>query len=272
MTEHDGAVAHAEGPGGADVFQVAPAEELGADHVHQAHPGKQQHDAQQPPEVRLDEAGQDDQQVEHRQPRPDFQETLAEQVDPAAVVALQGADGDADQRTEHGQGQGEEDRHAEAVDNPGEHVAGLVVGAQPVFRRRRGGGGNLQLVVDGVVAVGDRRPKHPAVLLGDQLADVGALVVGFQGEFAAEGGFRVAFEDREVPAAVVMHDQRFVVGDQFGAEAADEQDEEQPERPPAALVALEAGPAALVDGRQAHRITPGSRSRCADRPGCRRYR
>jgi len=132
VAEHDLSVAHAQGTGRPHIFQVTSAEELGTHHVDQAHPGKQQHDAQQPPEVRLHEAGQDDQQEQHRQARPDFQEALAEQVDPAAVEALQGTGEHADQRADQGQGQGKQHRHAEAVDDPCQHIAALIVGAQPV--------------------------------------------------------------------------------------------------------------------------------------------
>ena len=99
-------IAQAQGPRRLDVFKVAPAQELGAHHVHQREPGKQRHDPQQPPEIRLDKARQDDQQVQHRQPRPHLQHALADQVDPAAVVTLQRPGGDADGGADGGQGQG----------------------------------------------------------------------------------------------------------------------------------------------------------------------
>ncbi|MNJ32736.1 hypothetical protein D3C77_274100 [compost metagenome] len=240
MPVHDRAVLHAQCPRRTHVFKVASAQELGAYHIHQAHPREQQHDPQQPPEVRLHETGEDDQQVQHRQSRPDFQEALPDQVHPAAVKALQGAGDHADDRAEDGQGQGKQHRNTETIDDPCQHVAALVVGAQPVLRRRRGRGRDLEVVVDALVAERDRRPQHEAVLGGEQLADVRALVVGFQRELAAEGGFRVALERREIPFAVVAHGQGLVVGDQFGAQAQAEQDQEQPQRPPTAAVGLEA--------------------------------
>ena len=83
---------------------------------------------------------------------------------PATMPIRLEIDGD-DQREEH--------RDAEAVDHPRQHVAGLVVGAEPVVAvGRRGGGGDA--VVDGVEAVRDRRPEDPA-RLGDRLAVDGAL-------------------------------------------------------------------------------------------------
>ncbi|MCY1436460.1 hypothetical protein D9M71_525860 [compost metagenome] len=269
MAEHDRTVLHAQGAGSAYVFQVAPAQEFGAHHVHQAHPREQQHDPQQPPEVGLHETGKDDQQVQHRQSGPDFQEALPGQIHPAAVETLQGPGDHADDRAEHGQGQGEQHRNAETVDHPGQHVAALVVGAQQVVRRGRGRGRDFQVVVDALVAVGNRRPQHPGVLGLEQFADVRALVVGFQRKFAAEGGFRVALERREVPVVVVMHRQRLVVGDQLGAEACAKQDQEQPQRPPATLVGLEQFEAAAIERGQVHLNAPGFRSRCADRQRCR---
>src|SRR5690606_2477291 len=164
---------------------------------------------------------------------------------------------------------GKQHRDAEAVDDARQHVAALVVGAEPVLQRRRRGRGYVQVVVDAGVVEGNRRPEHPAVLVFDQLAYVRALVVGFQRKLATEGGFRVTLEHRYVPFAVVTYRQRLVVGDQFVAQAEHEQREEQPQRPPATLVGLETLEAASVERGQFHLSPPGFRSRCADRPGCR---
>jgi len=59
---------------------------------------------------------------------------LADQVDPAAIEALQSAGDDADHRADQGQRQGEQDRDAKAVDHPGQYIATLVIGAQPVLQ------------------------------------------------------------------------------------------------------------------------------------------
>ncbi|MNJ60461.1 hypothetical protein D3C77_561950 [compost metagenome] len=106
MPQDHPTVAQAQGTCGLDVLKVTSAKELGSHHIHQCQPGKQRHDPQQPPEVWLDEAAEDDQQVEHRQARPDLQNALPDQVDPTSVVALQGAGGNADHRADQGQRQG----------------------------------------------------------------------------------------------------------------------------------------------------------------------
>jgi hypothetical protein len=56
MPQHHLAVRQPQRAGRLDVLQVAPAQELGAHHIHQRQPRKQRHDPQQPPEIRLDEA------------------------------------------------------------------------------------------------------------------------------------------------------------------------------------------------------------------------
>ena len=64
MAEHDGAIAKAKRAGGPDIFKVTGSEKFGPHHVDEAHPAEHQHDDQQPPEVRLHDAGQNDQQEE----------------------------------------------------------------------------------------------------------------------------------------------------------------------------------------------------------------
>jgi hypothetical protein len=116
-----------------------------------------------------------------------------------------------------GHDQREHHRQPEAVDHPRQHVAGGVVGAQPVpavGRRRR----DAADVVDGVVGIGDERPEHPAAhhrlaldeaglglghrLLGvveaqlgpagaDQALHLGVAIDGLGAEVAAEGGLGV---------------------------------------------------------------------------------
>ncbi len=228
MTEHDRAVLHAEGARGSHVLKVAAAEEFRTHHVYQTHPREQQHDAQQPPEIGLHEACENDQQIEHRQARPDFHEALPDQIDPAAIETLQGAGNDADHRADQRQGEGEQDRDTKAVNDSCQYVAPLVVRAEPVLQRGRGRRGHLQLVVDARIVEGNHRPDHPAVLLSDQLLDVRALVVGLQREFAAECRFWITLEHREEPFAVITHDDRLVIGNDFRAEAEPEQGKKDP--------------------------------------------
>ena len=64
------------------------ATELGADEIDQAHPAEQQHEGEDRPEARHDEAGHDDQEIEHRRAAPDLHEALHGQVDgPAETTA-----------------------------------------------------------------------------------------------------------------------------------------------------------------------------------------
>ena len=119
VAEHDAGVHHAQRPGGADVVEVAAAQELGAHQPDQGHPAEQQHDAQQQPEAGLDDARQDDQQVERRHARPDLDEALEQEVDQPAEIALHRAGDDADDRAQDREHQAEQHRDAEAVDQRG---------------------------------------------------------------------------------------------------------------------------------------------------------
>ena len=168
------ALPSAEGAGGADVLEVAGAQELGADDADEARPGEEGDEQRQEPEVHREDRREDDDDVEARHVAPDLDDALEDEVDPAAEVALGGAGEDADEAGDDGDDEREEDRDAEAVDDAGHHVAGLVVGAEPVGAVGRRGRGR-HVVVDGVVAEGDERPEHPAGL-GDGLAVGGALV------------------------------------------------------------------------------------------------
>ncbi len=47
MPPHDGAVVDAEGARGPHIFEIAGAQELGTHDADEAHPGEQQHDAEQ---------------------------------------------------------------------------------------------------------------------------------------------------------------------------------------------------------------------------------
>ena len=98
----------------------------------QRHPGEQQQDAEQHEEARHQHRRDDQQQIERRDRGPDLDEALEQQIGPAAEIALHRAGRDADDRGDDGQHQPEQHRDAEAVDQPRQHVAALVVGAEPV--------------------------------------------------------------------------------------------------------------------------------------------
>ena len=136
-----------------------------------------------------DHAGKDDQEIEHRQAGPDLHEALKRDVDPTAVIALDRAGGDADDRAEDRQRQAEQHRDAKAIDQPCQHVAALIVGAEPidtVGRRRRR---RSQIVIDGVVGEGDQRPHDEAARL-DALGDRGIAIIRRDWQIAAEIAFR----------------------------------------------------------------------------------
>ncbi|MNN39976.1 hypothetical protein D3C81_1540330 [compost metagenome] len=156
------------------------------------------------------------------------------------MVALQGTGHHPDQHADHGQGEGEQQGYPGAIQHPGQHVAALVVGTQPVARARRAGGGHLQVVVGGIGAERDGGEQHPATLLLDQLAYIGAAVVWLERQLAAELLLGVALERRHVQVALVAQQQRFVVGHQLGTQAQQQKGGEQPQRNPAEAVAAKA--------------------------------
>ena len=137
VPHHDARVQHAERAGGADIVEIAPAQEFRPHVAHQRGPAEQQHDGEQDPEAGLHQARQDDQEIERRQARPDLEEALEGKVDPAAEIALHRAGGDADDRAQDGEAEAEQHGDAKAVDHPRQHVARLVVGAERMFQRRR---------------------------------------------------------------------------------------------------------------------------------------
>ena len=201
VAEHDDRVGDAERARGLDVFEIAPAQELRAHQPDQRHPGEQEEDAEQDEEAGHQHRGDDEQEIELGDRRPDLDEALEQEIGPAAEIALHRAGGDADDRGDDGEDETEQHRDAEAVDHAGDDVAALVVGAEPVVfeiaaavemlaldhllalrlgqqpgRRRRRRCRQIEIV--GVVGVADRRPQHEAALLGDQLLQIGIAIIG----------------------------------------------------------------------------------------------
>ena len=280
-------IGDAERPRRLDVFKISPAQEFGAHQPDQRHPGEQQQNAEQDEEARRQHRRYDQQQIERGDRGPDFDEPLEAQVDPAAEIALHAAGGDADDRGEDGERQSEQHRNAEPVDQARDHVAALVVGAEPVvfevaaaletlllhhllallfgqhpgrLRRRR----RRQVEIVGVVGVADRRPDDGAALFGDLLLQIGIAIVGGGFEIAAEGGLGIAEKHRPIEPAVILDEERLVVGDEIGKQRDHEKHEEDPERPIAPSVGLEVLPAAAVERRRLERMTR-DRDRRAER-------
>ena len=262
-------VADAERARRAHVVEVARAQELGAHDADQRHPAEQQHQAEQPPEARRDDAGEDDQEVERRHARPDLDEALQDEVDPAAEVALHRAGGDADDRAEDGQGQAEEHRECGSRRSaaPRRRAPGRRCRASSARSAATAPGPADRAPPCRSCRGSAARPSSPCSSISSCTARV--AVVGLGLEEAAEGGLRIGDEDGEVEAAVVADEQRLVVGDQLGAQADQQQRREDPQRPAAAPVGAEVRQAAAIERAETASTVldcPPSRSRCADRP------
>jgi len=220
----------------------------------------------------------DQEQIERGDRGPDLNKPLESQVDPAAEISLHTAGGDADDRGENGERQAEQHRNAEPVDQARDHVAALVVGAEPIIfevtaaleplllhhllallfcqhpgrlRRRR----RRQVEIVGVVRIADRRPDDGAALFGNLLLQIGIAIVGGGFEIAAERGLGIIEDNRPIETAVIFDDERLVVGDEIGKQREHEKHEEDPERPIAPSVGLEVLPAAAVERRRRKRVT-----------------
>ena len=120
------------------------------------------------------------------------------------------------------------------------------------------------VLVDRMVGVADRRPDGPAVRL-HLLQDHRVLVVG-DGQEAAELRLGIVDQHREQQLALVVGDDRLVVGDELGEQAEHEQREEDPQAPVAAPVGLEVAPAPLVERgeREAREIAAHGQRGAAD--------
>ena len=65
------------------------------------------------------------------------------------------------------------------------------------------------------MVIADRRPQHPAVLF-DQPFNVWLSVVGLGLEITAERLLGIGLENGQVDGLLVIDQQRFVVGHEFG--------------------------------------------------------
>ena len=129
-----------------------------------------------------------------------------------------------------------------------ERGAALGVGQHPGRRRRQ----RRRRVEDrGRIGEADRRPDHPAMRL-DLVGDEGVAKIRARLE-PSEFVLGIVEEDGKEDLAFVGGDQRPIVGDEFGEQRSDEQDQKDPERPCAALVAAE-----IVEAAPVHRREPGT--------------
>ena len=95
MLKHDSSVLYTQSTRCGDIVKIPGPQEFRANNANKTHPRKQQQQPQQPPEVRFNHAGQDDQQIKCRQPCPHFDKALKQQIHPSAEETLHSAGGDS---------------------------------------------------------------------------------------------------------------------------------------------------------------------------------
>ena len=105
-----------------------------------------------------------------------------------------------------------------------------------------------------IVAERDWWPDDPA-LLPDLLDDERIGIVSLRVEITAEGGLRIEPQEREVDAAVILDQQRSIVGDDLSEQRSEKQHEENPGRPITALVGLE-----ILNPPARHRLDPNAQN------------
>ncbi len=241
MPEHDARSGNTEGAGGAHVFEITAFQEFGAHVIRQADPAEHRQQDQQQTDRGFEDRGENNQQIQFGQRTPHFDESLKEQVDLAAEIALHRARQHPDHHADGRERKTEQYRQAETVNQPGGHVAAPIIGTEPVpCIGRRGIRGGV-VVIDGVVGERDRCAQQPAVFadFGD---DVGVGVIGIGREIAPERGFRVIVNQRQIELMLIKHQQGSVVRQQFRPEAQHKQDGKYPQAEITAAMAPETLP------------------------------
>ena len=132
MPENNDRIRHPESARRLDIFEIAAAQKFRADQTDQRHPGKQKQYPEQDEEPRHKNRRNDQQQIERWDGSPYLDEALEQKIGPTPEVALNGAGSDADDRGYDGERQAEQHRNAESVNQPRQHIAAAVVGAEPV--------------------------------------------------------------------------------------------------------------------------------------------
>ena len=128
---------------------------------------------------------------------------------------------DAEHGANEGQAEAEQHGKAETIEQPGQNVPAPVIGAQEVCPGWRRGHRPDNILVDCVVRMRIQRGEHPVAVCTEDVPDIGVAVVGLGVEITAENGFRIGLEDGQVEITLEIDKKRFVVADQFGAEADD---------------------------------------------------
>src|SRR5687768_13690119 len=149
MPEHDSGRRHACDNRGRDVVFGFLAVILPADVIRDSHPLERGQDDDQQPEggledlhasrnvCRHDDGTDDDDGVEEGQRGPDFDKTLAEQVDLPREITEKSPNQYADPVSNREHQNGERQRDIEPVRQPDEYVASTIVRAEWMLTRRR---------------------------------------------------------------------------------------------------------------------------------------
>ena len=211
MPPHNGAVAHAHAFGRQHIIGLAVFQKFGTHIIRQAHPAEQRQNHQQNQQAGVEKRREDNQQVKLGQAAPDFEKALHHQIHLAAEIALHRAGEHADGGGDGGERQRKQKRIAKAVNQARQHIAAAVVGAEPMLRRGRCGIGRGVEIVECVGGIGVGRIQGIIAIGGDIAAHQRVEIIGRRVEIAAKHGFVIAFHNRKIIAALIMHPQRLVV-------------------------------------------------------------
>src|SRR5262249_54813488 len=92
----------------------------------------------------------------------------------------------------------------------------------------------------------------------EKTLQIGIAIVRGGAERVAELGIGIGHKNREIILAVDVDVERSIVGDEFGKQREDEQDEKYPKRVVAATIGLEVAPAARIERREFEAARQGS--------------
>ena len=130
VAEHDGQVAHADGPGALGELLVLERQDVRADDPRQLHPAQHADHHDEGPGIGAEQDGEHDHEEHDRDAEQGVGHAHDQGVEPAAVVASDGAepgpDGDGDDRGQDTDREGDAGR----VHQAGEEIAADLVGAE----------------------------------------------------------------------------------------------------------------------------------------------
>ena len=218
------AVAHAQDLGRLHISHASQFQEFRTHVIAERNPVERGHNQNQKPETAAVNATDQNHHVKHRERRPNFNETLHARIPELAEIALNTANHNAQEGSQHRQEQTEANANAESVNQAGQHVAAIAVGSEPMPRTRRKRRRSVfaQVRLQGVM--GNRRHNRPNFGAATstrkafsrifftfahrrkQLAVIGLSLV-----FSAKVRFTIADKCRKISLSLVAHQERFVI-------------------------------------------------------------